>query len=103
GLFALALERIDDLRVTSDTKSRYDQCLRFTAGEQRRAVGAWQNPGLDRDGPDGARVAAVDARLAFENPVANDAALQAEELIGDAVALPLRVLTGGECSDCGRL
>src|SRR4030095_1396309 len=84
-------------------ESRSHQWLRFTAGEQRRTVGARQNPGLDRDGPDGAGVASVDARLAFENAVANDAALQAEQLIVDGIGLPLRVLDAGECGDSGRL
>ena len=62
-LFALALQRVDDLRVAAGAERRRDQRLGLAAGEQRRAVGARQHAGAHDDVAHGAGVAAVDARL----------------------------------------
>ena len=60
----LAHQRVDDLLVARGAERGDDQRLRLAAREQRRAVRARQHAGADGDRPHGARVAAVDARLA---------------------------------------
>jgi hypothetical protein len=75
----LALQRVDDLLVAAGAQRGHHQRLRLAAGEQRRAVGARQHAGADRDRAHGARVAAVDARLAVEDLVADDLRLEVEE------------------------
>ena len=84
GLAALALEAIDDLRIAGGAERRHDERLRLTAGEERGAVGARQHAHLHGDRPDRPGVAAVDARLAVQDPLAHDVALELEE---DAVDL----------------
>ena len=66
-LFALAGQRIDDLRVAAGAERGDDQRLRLAAREQRRAVRTRQHAGADRDRAHRLRVAAVDARLAGED------------------------------------
>ena len=60
----LAHQRVDDLFVACSTERRHDHRLRFAAREQRRPVRAREYAGADRDRTHGARVAAVDPRLA---------------------------------------
>ena len=52
--------------------------LGLAAGEQRRAVGARQHADADGDRAHGARIAAVDARLAVEDLAAHDFRFQRE-------------------------
>ena len=61
--------------------------LRLAAGEERRAVRARQHADFDRDRADGLGVAAVDARLAFEDGAAHDVLLELlEQLAGERLA-----------------
>src|SRR6185437_8838044 len=88
-LAPLALERVDDLRVAGCAERRDDQSLCLTAGEQRRAMRARQHSDLDRDWTDRLGIAAIDARLAVENALANDVALELEESRVDIVGREL--------------
>ena len=72
ALAVLARERVDDLLVAAGAERHGDQRLGFAAGEQGRAVGARQHAHAHVDRPHGARVAAVDARLAVEDLAAHD-------------------------------
>ena len=80
-LAALAFERVDDLRIAAGAERGGDQRLRLAAGEQRRTVRARQHADLDGDRTHGAQIAAVDARLAVEDALAHDVALELEELV----------------------
>ncbi len=80
GIFPLAFERIDDLRVAARAESRDDQGLGLTAREDGRAVRARQNADLDVDLADGLRIAAVDARIAGDDAAAHDVLLGIMEL-----------------------
>ena len=82
-LAVLAGERVDALRVAVGAERRGDQRLRLAAREQRRAVGARQEAGADLDRPHGARVAAVDARLAGEDLAADDLGFDVEQHVVD--------------------
>src|SRR5256886_8374836 len=95
-LAALALERVDDLRIARGAESGRHQRLGLAAGEQRRAVGARHHPDLDGDRAHGARVASVDARLAVEDSLAHDVALELEEHALDLFGAPLGLLVAGE-------
>ena len=75
----LAHQRVDDLLVARGAERGHDERLRLAAREQRRAVRARQHAGADRDRAHGARVAAVDARLAGEDLVADDLRLEVEQ------------------------
>src|SRR5207245_8762349 len=66
------------------------------AGEERRPVRARHHADLDRDRAYGARVAPVDARLAVEDPLAHDAALEPEERALDGLLGPLGLIPSGE-------
>src|SRR5213080_4310452 len=72
------------------------QSLGFPAGEERRPVRARHHADLDRDRAYGARVAPVDARLAVEDPLAHDAALEPEERALDGLLGPLGLIPSGE-------
>src|SRR3989344_1076771 len=71
GVFALAFQRVDDLRVAPGAERGHDQRLGLATREQRRAVRARQHAGANGDGTHGARVAPVDARLARQDFVAH--------------------------------
>ena len=73
----LAHQRVDALLVARGAERGDDDRLRLAAREQRRAVRARQHAGADRDRTHGARVAAVDARLAGQDLVAHDLRLRA--------------------------
>ena len=64
---AFTNERVDDLLVLAGAERGDNHGLRFTAGEQRRAVGPRQEPGLGNDLADGLGVAAVDARSGLQD------------------------------------
>ena len=74
GVFAA--QRIDDLLVARCAECGHGKSLRFAACEQRGTVCARQHIGLDIDGAHGARVAAVNARLAGQNLTANHVGFQ---------------------------
>ena len=68
------------------------QRLRLAAREQRRAVGARQHAVADLDRAHGARVAAVDARLAGEDLAAHDASFDVEQQTFDLDLVESRAL-----------
>ena len=68
--------------------------LRLAAREQRRAVRARQHAGADRDRAHRARVAAVDARLAGKDLVADDPRLELEHEVVDLVRVAGRRIGG---------
>src|SRR5260221_4332317 len=70
-LFAFAGQAVDDLRVASRAQSRDHQRLSFTAGEQCRTVSARQYARADIDAAHRLGVAAVDARMTFQDPLAH--------------------------------
>ena len=76
-LFALAFDRIDDLRIPSRAERRDHQRLGFAASEQCRAVSPRQYADFDGDRTHGLVVAAVNARFADQHPVTDDALLEA--------------------------
>ena len=95
-LATLAFERIDDLRIAGGAERGGDQRLGLAAREQRRTVGTRQHADLDRDRAHGLEVAAVDARLAVEDALAHDAALELEQFFADLIGGELRRITGAE-------
>src|SRR6185436_2278193 len=64
-----------------------DERLGFPSRKQGGAVGARQDAHARRDRAHGARVAAIDARLAVEDLAANDRRLEVEGNFLDVVAL----------------
>ncbi len=101
-LFALARQRVDQLRVAAGAERRGDERLRLAAREERRAVGARQHAGLHGDLAHRIHVAAVDARLAGKDAATHEVVLEAADLVGDLAGGPLRRVAGGERLD-GRL
>src|SRR5215472_10391677 len=95
-LAPLALEAVDDLRIAGGAEGGDDHRLGLAAGEERRAVSARQYTDPDCYRAHGARVAPVDARLAVEDPLAHDVALELEEHALDAFLAVLGVVTAGE-------
>ena len=83
AVFVLAHQRVDALRVALGAQRGDDQRLRLAAREQRRAVGARQHAVADLDGAHGARVAAVDARLAGQDLAAHDLGFDVEQQVVD--------------------
>ena len=77
------MQRVDDLLVARGAERGHDERLRLAAREQRRAVRARQDAGADGDRAHGARVAAVDARLAGEDLVAHDLGFELEQHVAD--------------------
>ena len=84
-LAALAGERVDDLRVAAGAERGRDERLGLAAREDRRSVGARQRADFDADRADRLEVAAVDARLAGEDHVANQPVLEVVQLGRDLV------------------
>jgi hypothetical protein len=101
--FALAGQAIDDLRIASRSQRRDDQRLRFTAGEQRRAVGSRQYAGADVDGAHGLGIAAVDARLAVQNLLAHEPIFEVGEFRAHLFRRELRGVALGQGFDCSGL
>jgi hypothetical protein len=91
-LAALAGERVDNLRVAPSAEGSRDQRLRLASGEDGGAVGARQRAHLDADRADRLEIAAVDARLAREDHVANQAVLEVVQCGGDLVLGELRLI-----------
>ena len=87
AVFVLASQRVDALCVTFGAERGDDQRLRFAPREQGRTVGAWQHGIADFDRAHGARVATVDAWLAFEDLAANDLGFDLEQQVVDLASI----------------
>ncbi len=79
AVFVLAGQGVDALGIAFGAQSGHDERLGFTAGEQRRAVGARQHAVADFDGAHGAGVTAIDARLAGQDLAADNTGLDVEQ------------------------
>ncbi len=83
-----AFQGVDHLLVLAGSERRHRQGLGLAAGEQCRAVGPRQNADLRCDGPDRARVAAINAVAAAHNRAAHNLFLQVlENLQGESALL----------------
>ncbi|EXI65314.1 MAG: hypothetical protein AW07_04714 [Candidatus Accumulibacter sp. SK-11] len=98
ALAVLAGQRVDDLLVAAGTERRDDDRLRFPAREQGGAMRPRQDAGADGDRPDGARVAAIDSRLAGQDAAADDACLDRVDHPADGIGVG-RVVVGGQRLD----
>ncbi len=63
----LSDETVDLLLVLTGAQGRCDDALGLASCKQRRAVHAWEEGHLDRDGPDGLVVTSVDPALVVEH------------------------------------
>jgi hypothetical protein len=79
AVFVFAGQRVDALRVALGAQRGNHQRLGLAAREQGRAVGARQHAVADLDGAHGARVAAVDARLAGQDLATHDLGFDVEQ------------------------
>ncbi len=70
---ALALQRVDDLRIAFGAERRHDQRLRLASRELGRAVRARQDSGANAKRTYRLRVPAVDAGFAVENSLPHQA------------------------------
>ncbi|CAI8310695.1 MAG: Uncharacterised protein [Rhodospirillaceae bacterium] len=77
------LDAVDDLFILRGTQRGGYQRLGLTAGEDRRAVGAWQHGGLGDDRAHGLGVATVDPHAGVEDAAADDVLLQLLERAAD--------------------
>ena len=91
-LFVRSRQRVDVLLVLAGAERGHDHRLGFTAGEQRRAVGARQHADFGDDVAHGLDVAAVDALAGVENVPADDLGFQFLEHAGDAELVVFRLL-----------
>ena len=91
-LFVRSRQRVDVLLVLAGAERGHDHRLGFTAGEQRRAVGARQHADFGDDVAHGLGVAAVDALAGVEDVPANDLGFQFLEHAGDAQLVVFRLL-----------
>ena len=87
-----AVEPFHQLGVAQRTEGGDHDGLCLAALEQRRAVGLRQHADFHADRAHGPRVAAVDAGLAVEHVVANDALLELVERFDDVVRRVLAVI-----------
>ena len=88
--FVGPLQRVDELLVLAGAERRDHQRLGLAAGEQRRAVGARQQPDFANDLPNRLDVAAVDALAGVENIPAHDLGFELLENAGDRELVMLR-------------
>ena len=91
GLLVGAVERIDELLVFAGAERRHHEGLGLAAGEQRRAVGARQQPDLGEDRAHRFHVAPVDAAAGVENVPAHDLGFEVLEDGGDTFLAELRI------------
>ena len=94
GVFALAFEGVQQLRVASGTEGGNDQCLGFATGEQRRTVGLVQNADFDVQATHGTGVTAIDTRLAVDDVLAHGAVFDLAEGFFDFTSGRLTFFTG---------
>ncbi len=102
-LFALTLDRVDDLRIAAGAERGGHNRLRLTAGEKCRTVSTRQNAHLYIDRAHGTLITAVDARLAADHPLANDGLLKLRQRALDLFGRPARVIATRQRLGCGRL
>src|SRR5580698_3371157 len=95
-LFIRSRQRVDVLLVLAGAERGHDHRLGLAAGEQRRAVGTWQDAGFGDDVADGLDVAAVDALAGVENVPADDLGFELLEHTGDAELVVFGLLAFGE-------
>src|SRR5690554_687503 len=81
GVFLLAFQGIQQLRVTGGTQRGHDQRLGFATGEQRGAVGAIQHADFDVQRAHGLGVATVDARIAVDDALTHGAVFDLTESV----------------------
>ncbi len=91
GLLVGARQRVNHLFVFAGAERGDDDGLRFTAGEQGRAVGARQKADFRNDRTNGLQIATVDAVAGVENVPANDLGLQMLEDGAELLARKLRL------------
>ena len=91
-----ARQRVDVLLVFAGPERGHHHRLGFTAGEQRRAMGAGQHADFGDDIANGLDVAAVDALAGIEDVPAHDLGFQFLEHAGDAELVVFRLLAFGE-------
>ncbi len=91
-LFVGPRQRVDVLLVLAGPERGHHHRLGFTAGEERRTVGARQHADLGDDVAHGLGIAAVDALAGVEDVPANDLGFQFLEYGGDAQLVVLRLL-----------
>src|SRR6185369_4821161 len=89
GLATLTFQRVDDLSIAARAQRHGDQRLRLAAREQCGTMRARQRAGLHDDGTHGLEIAAVDARLAIQDALAHDLALEIVDLRADVLRAPL--------------
>ncbi len=77
------VQRIDILLVLAGAERGDDQSLRFSAGEQSRAMGAGEHPDFGQDRAHGGQVPPVDAALVVENVPAHHLGLGFVERLRD--------------------
>ena len=81
----LTLQRIDTLRFFQGAECGNHNRLGLAAREQRRTVGAWQHRLTDRDGPNGAGIATVNAWLTIKDLAANNLGFDIEQQRGRGI------------------
>ena len=86
------VQRVDPLLVLAGAERGDHDRLGLAAGEQRRAVGARQEAGLDDDRADGDEIAAVDALAGVEDVPADDLAFELLEHAGDRLHRTLGIV-----------
>src|SRR5262249_44029211 len=101
GLAALAGEAVDDLRIAGGAERGNDQPLRLATREERRTVGGRQNAYFHGDRTHRGEIASIDTRIAVENLLANQIALELEEFGIDLLFAPPGRIAGRE--RCHRL
>ena len=95
-LAAFAFERVDDLRVAPGAECRDDDGLRFTTGEQGRAVGTRQQTDFRGDRADRLRVATVDTRVAFDDTAAHDGFFELAQRAADFFSAVIGRVAAGQ-------
>src|SRR5690606_39970603 len=73
GVFLLAFEGVEDLRIAGGAECGYDQRLGFATGEQGGTVGLAEHADFDVQATDGAGVATIDTGLAVDDVLAHGA------------------------------
>src|SRR5438876_4773506 len=79
ALVQVRADVVELLLVAGRAQGEHTQNLRLAAGEQAGAVRSRQDSGVARDGTNLGQAAAIDAQLAFEDGVANNALLNLAE------------------------
>ncbi len=94
GVFLLAFQGVEQLRVTGSAEGRNDQGLGLATGEQCRTVGLVEHADFDVQPANGTGVATVDAWLAIDDVLANGAIFDLTEGILHFAGRRLAFFTG---------